>query len=718
MECQVVHATHRAGRGEEANSAMLLHLLLILIFFASAEETPSTAAAANAAAAAATPSSCYDGCSGHGECHQFHCNCHPGYMGENCGVEIEKNALPILSVGSVYLSSTNFTQYTRKQHLVLVGISSHSCERCVVVESEYVKLLPLLSDSGIPFARVDADRERQVVEDFPHVSLPALYLCGAHLPRGGKCVPYEGRHAEKEMTRFVKRLSSLSLTTTVNSTAEIDHWISTCSSGNDVSPLDSVVIGFFHPEEEEDEMEEYMESAIELIRVDRILYLMSTNVKVVRYYQQQQKWFQRTPAVVVHRCHQKDESTFGKLGDEINEQRRASLHLDEHYGTNTPTLSAWIQKNSIPIIGMLLPSNFATYESVGLPMLIGFINMDTPSFRPSGVWDAARMRCVLMKAALKYRGKMTFVLTNGALYQDRMRSLGILHGEKSLPSIAMNVAGGGATVVPLQLEKERERDDDDDDDDDNKARLEGEKQEMVKDSTLAIQVTQYCELFLSGRLPLWNAKKEETEKKKDGEMKKKMKKKRKTGESHSKILTKRRKKVPPMLQNGVREHFNAALDHVVPVTTKDDSFLRVVLDETVDVVLLLHTEDGSCTACEHVAPYYKKFAQRMRELHIHSVVVARMDVSMAPPPSTVDVPKLPVIVLYRAYAKRIVLYFSGVAKVRPLMDWIQSNAGKTINYGDDELYQFNEKNAELFKQQITARENARAEQEREEQGEL
>jgi len=69
--------------------------------------------------------------------------------------------------------------------------------------------------------------------------------------------------------------------------------------------------------------------------------------------------------------------------------------------------------------------------------------------------------------------------------------------------------------------------------------------------------------------------------------------------------------------------------------------------------------------------------------------------------------------LYRAYAKTPpYTYFSGVAKVRPLMDWLQKHAGKSIQYGV-ELPQFDDKEAQLFKQQIKARETSRAKQKEE-----
>ena len=105
-------------------------------------------------------------------------------------------------------------------------------------------------------------------------------------------------------------------------------------------------------------------------------------------------------------------------------------------------------------------------------------------------------------------------------------------------------------------------------------------------------------------------------------------------------------------QVGIRERFDPLIDAVVPVSTADDSFQNIAMDETKDVVLLLHTEDGSCVPCENMAPYYKRVAQRMSALGIDSVVVARMDVRGALPPSNIEVTTLPTVVLLRAFNKR------------------------------------------------------------------
>jgi thiol-disulfide isomerase/thioredoxin len=593
---------------------------------------------------------CYNGCSGHGTCRNYHCTCFVGFLGEDCRIEIGKDPLPALSAGEIRLTSRNFTSFTRSNSFVLVGFSSHSCERCVTVEQEYLKLIPKIN---IPFARVDADKERGIVEDFPNLLLPALYLCGSKLRR---CVVYDQDHIANRIEHFVKRLLGPS-TKELATIQETEDELSKCADN-----IDSIVIGFFRSDGYDDELEEYQEAAMSSLHVSRIQFHHVKNSTVVTYYQKQ-SWFLYPPAVVVQTC---SKTTSEK------ENVRTSISLDDYYGSDKLPLQSWIQSVSLPLVGELLPSNYPTYEARGLPMLIGFFNLSqqnqkkrsTPdSITPNKKWSKERILRVMGRAAKKYKEKIMVVFTNGALYEDRMRSLGIFEGIDSLPAFAMNIMGDGNPVVPLYLSKRKKNNDD----------------------RISFQISNYCTNFLQGRLPLWNSNNT-----------------RKKSTSQNELN----------LQKGIREHFSDN-DFVIRVTTLDSSFNEVVLDETVDVVVLFHAEDGSCPLCEHLAPYYKKLAKRMRALKITSVKIARMDLSKTPPPNNVIISQLPVIVLYRAYAKTPpYTYFSGVAKVRPLMDWLQKHAGKSIQYGV-ELPQFDDKEAQLFKQQIKARETSRAKQKEE-----
>ena len=649
----------------------------------------------------ATPTSyCYNGCSGHGTCQNYHCTCVPGYSGENCATVIEERALPILSVGTFHLTSRNFTSVTRKTSWLLVGFSSHSCEKCVAVESEYRQVL---SRIHVPFARIDADKERGIVEDFPDLSLPALYMCGSQLRR---CVVYDGHHVASDIERFVQRLTRPP-TTLHHSIAEIKEHIATCRNDT-TNTIDSIVVGFFRGEDHDDELEEYQEAAVRSLHISRIQFRHTVNSTVVTYFQQQ-GWFAHPPAVVVQACWTAAAAAAAPhaTGEQARHagQTRTSIALDEYYGSDTVPLWSWIQRVSLPLVGELLPSNYPTYEARGLPMLIAFFNLnEVSSTAVAQKWSPNRIQQVLERAATKYKDKIVVVYTNGALYQDRMRSLGIFKGVDALPAVTMNIMGDGKPVAPLFFNsvykeesvvvmKAKAS---------SKGKTTGTRAKM--DALLSHRISNYCEQFLTGRLALWDGKKKGA--RANGRARATATVLNNGDRQARKETTKTHGKKNNALQNGIREHFSQD-DAVIPVTTLDSSFNTIVLDETTDAVVLFHTEDGSCPSCEHLAPYYKKLATRMQALDINSVKIARMDVSKTPPPTDVDASHLPLIVLYRAYAKTPpYVYFSGIAKVRPLMDWVQQNVGKPIHY-NVELPQFDGTDAQLFKQQLKAREEAR-----------
>ena len=146
---------------------------------------------------------CFNGCSGHGVCREYHCNCADGYHGEDCawtfvddgGTTPRRERVgrhdsndkkydmtpppAILSVGSMALTSSNFQQAMDDNPVVLVGFSSHSCTRCIAVEREYEMALPKLNELGVPFARVNTDAERRLIHEHAEFEniFPACNFC-------------------------------------------------------------------------------------------------------------------------------------------------------------------------------------------------------------------------------------------------------------------------------------------------------------------------------------------------------------------------------------------------------------------------------------------------------------------------------------------------------------------------------------------------------------
>ena len=109
------------------------------------------AGVAVAAASHGDGTSCYRGCSGHGECRQYMCHCHVGYHGEDCSIAyVDDGApvLPVLSAGHFNVTAKQHAQLVKSsrraksgaQSLLVLGYSSPACARCIVFEREYALL--------------------------------------------------------------------------------------------------------------------------------------------------------------------------------------------------------------------------------------------------------------------------------------------------------------------------------------------------------------------------------------------------------------------------------------------------------------------------------------------------------------------------------------------------------------------------------------------------
>ena len=168
-----------------------------------------------------------------------------------------------------------------------------------------------------------------------------------------------------------------------------------------------------------------------------------------------------------------------------------SISLMEMYGEEfqQKSLSSWIEGESVSLVSQMTAQNFHTYEALGLPMVIFFLDveagfssstevrrvsnakiawgkqyalinqhskrsqkydegesllriihsMNERSRRAIGNGHALQL---LEDIATKYRGTLTFVYVDGRQYSDHLRTLGIQGGVDALPAAAMNTKDG------------------------------------------------------------------------------------------------------------------------------------------------------------------------------------------------------------------------------------------------------------------------------------
>jgi thioredoxin-like negative regulator of GroEL len=257
-----------------------------------------------------------------------------------------------------------------------------------------------------------------------------------------------------------------------------------------------------------------------------------------------------------------------------------------------------------------------------------------------------------------------------------LRSVGLFGGPERLPSLAFNTKD--QKQIPFS-----------------------EKISINRDT-----LTQFCADFISGKL----------QSAKDAEELAKKQLLAATPLSTKNTPQRKPVKKAPDQVRGVSEQFGdgARGDTAVQVVTAK-SFEEVVMDESKDVLVMFHST--SCEACSHFSVYYKRMAQRFKDLSISSLVVARMDVSNESPPGHLNllVSALPLVVLLPANDKTPPwLYYSGVSKVQTMMKWVEQFA--SVPFTLPNLPHLSKEDVVLYKEQVREREEhmeEKREQERE-----
>jgi hypothetical protein len=539
-------------------------------------------------------------------------------------------------------------------------------------ETAYDSVAESMHELDIPFARADAPSLKGIVAESGLESLPSIVLYKKKRP-----IKFKGVHIAEAIIAFVKK----QIGPPYELLREVDDVVQFLNRPQQMTyALSSVmVVGFFsdHESVEEDDYEDFMEAAKDLQVKEDIHFGVVIDAGVAEFFKKN-KTIDRTPSIQIA----------GEKG------LHSVINFDELYGENIG-VKGWITQQSIPLVGKLTGANFQLYEKRDLPMLLMFLDLEhekettTPGVvggKSGGVLNELLLD-ELREVAKEHREKISFVYVNGVEHEDQMKSLGLYGGKERLPAIAFNTKS--ASKIPFS-----------------------EKLPINKDTLL-----QFCADYLSGKL---KSKADSEEMAKKALMS--------TTPINRKNSVKRKdRRAPPDQRTGIAEQFgdgNVGDTAVVIVT--EESFETVVMDEKKDVLLLLHAKE--CEPCAHLSVYYKRMAQRFKDLKTDSLVIARMDVTEASPPADLQLMagELPIIVLLPATAGGPGLFggpklppwdfFSGLGKVQVLMRWVEAHVG--IKFKLPNLPHLTEEQVEAFKVQVREREEHLDEERKKEQHQM
>lgn len=614
---------------------------------------------------------CFNNCSGHGKCIDYSCHCFVGYHGDDCSttfVEDENTIIPILSAGHMNVTRKNFTKATSQNNFLLIGFSSYSCHKCIRAEVEYAKIATRLKDLKIPFMRGDADKMKSIVAELGANELPSLVFLKKMRP-----TVYKGIHEESAVMQYVKK--QLQPPAKKLQTLQELEDFKALRHHSDYALSTVIVVGLFTDYEdiEEDEYQEYLDIAKELQNNEEIYFGVVNKNKTLINYLKSNKIIDRTPSVYM-------------ISSDIDTPY--TINLDELYNEKGG-LKEWILQHSIPLVGRMTPQNFLLYEKQQLPMLLMFLNLTNEQqySRQPGRIIGGRSGGILNEilieemriAAKEHLNRILCVYLDGNLYEDQMKLLGLYGGKERLPSLAFNTRDGKKIPFPEEL--------------------------PINSDTLL----QFMADFISGKLHSVEDTKE---------MAKKALQRAVPLSTKNQAVRQEKKKAPDVVQ-GVSEQFGDGLkgdNAVLPITMKN--FDEIILqDDTRDIVLLLYA--NNCEACSHFNVYFKRMADRFRELKIDSVLIARMDVGEETPPAELNMINgpLPLLLIIPANVKYPPWnYYSGVGKVQPMMKWIHQHV--SIPFDLENLPHLSEKDKVAYKEQVREREIALEQKRKEEKKQM
>ncbi|CAB1120040.1 unnamed protein product [Ectocarpus sp. CCAP 1310/34] len=380
---------------------------------------------------------CFNNCSGHGRCIDYTCECDAGYDGDDCSfcyIDGGDTVLPILSVGDVNLTSSNFRKTLHDAGSLLVVATSPSCHRCIHLETEYQSASAELQGKGVRFGpasstnasgtfqqtivlgRVNADAELALLGRI----LGGVEAAAQHLPvillwtetrKSRKALLYDGAHERHAIVEYVRKqleppAKSLATITAVENFVKgpqfgalgtapseavtarrsDDSYILSNSVRNlGCSPNRSKIVGFFSGagEMEENELEDFMEAATDL-KPRSDVYFGFVDDEVVCGHFKKLGWIQRASEAVLTRpglSRAPSLTLWAILEDNLSIQdwvvrgeMRPTRCMNRSFMRLMQPVFGCLQE-SLPLVGRLSNANFAQYERTHLPMLIMFLEL-------------------------------------------------------------------------------------------------------------------------------------------------------------------------------------------------------------------------------------------------------------------------------------------------------------------------------------------------------
>lgn len=691
----------------------------------------------------------------------------PGYTGDDCSTTFApdggQNLVPILHAGHFNVTSKKELNGLLKKPgsdvaALVLGFSSATCHRCIVVENEYDAMLKQIDeDDGIAvtsygkggrasvtkhkivMGRVDvsgSDSMKEIAHDFGIIDIPAIVIfptTKSATKKEKKGILYSGHQTSKSLQRFITKVLSPpavrlpDLTTaesflihrgsiiTEDSDDEEEKEETLSALERDEGGLDaanteraSVVVGFFSsPQDmEEDEYEEFIEVAQTLRERDDVHFGVVMDKKVVKAFKDA-KIIDRSPSMILYTpsaatLDANKNRNMIKSDKDKGKDRGATLDAARTYKvTNLDELFA-DGSNRGGVQSWIVHNTVPLVGKLTNSNFHLYSQISKPMLML--FLDLQREYYVTSDSAghfIPIGGKTGGIMNQNLL--DEFIEVAKEHSERfsfvyldgTKHEDQMRNLGLYGGAARLPSVAFNTKE--------NIQAPFPEELPINKDTLLT-----YCAALISGKLRSSEDSQELA---------------RKALQSVTPVnprnkATRKEVEAPAESVTGVLEHFDDGSKGDKAVVRLSANTLEEAIFDTYedkDILLMLHAHSGLCKQCGHFAVYFKKLAERFADLQLDSLVVARLDVSSESPPSSLKLigeSSLPTMVMLPAGAKYPPWqFYSGVGKVGPMMKWAHQQAA--IPFDLPNLPHLSEDQKDLYKEQVRERERIRVERQQE-----
>lgn len=284
----------------------------------------------------------------------------------------------------VELVSENFTSWVKNKDIALIMWYAPWCKHCKQVKPEYDGAAIELKGWGIPLARVDGTKEKELADQYQIGGWPAFKLF-----RNGRVYEYKGPREKDNIVTFMRKEAEAP-------SEEKKHFL---GISNNLDRNEITVVGFF--KEDSDLYDEYMVASNEMRGTWKFMHTFDEEVaqsfgfplETVAVFQPEIFW---------------------------SKYENKTYHLTKKSATYKELIT-FIRRYSVPLVGQRTKFNQFKYTEKPLVVLYYDVNFNH-QFRT----DTQFTRNMILEVAKKFKGSnLKFAISNEEEFEDEIKALGL-----------------------------------------------------------------------------------------------------------------------------------------------------------------------------------------------------------------------------------------------------------------------------------------------------